>query len=69
MEIINPGKEAYHIYSINFSDGMNIIDEIVLLPDFFHKSLTVYVADRNFFRTKCYTMSFNFSNEAVSYNV
>ena len=29
MEIINPGNEDYHIHSINFSDGLNTIDEIV----------------------------------------
>lgn len=29
MEIINPGNEDYHMHSINFSDGLNTIDEIV----------------------------------------
>lgn len=29
MEIINPGNEDYHIHSLNYSDGMNTIDEIV----------------------------------------
>ena len=29
MEIINPGNEDFHIHSLNFSDGMNTIDEIV----------------------------------------
>ncbi len=29
MEIVNPGKEDYHIHSLNYSDGMNTIDEIV----------------------------------------
>ena len=29
MEIVNPGKEDYHIHSLNFSDGMNTIEEIV----------------------------------------
>ncbi len=29
MQIINPGKEDYHMHSINFSDGLNTIDEIV----------------------------------------
>ena len=29
MEIINPGKEDFHLHSINFSDGLNTIDEIV----------------------------------------
>ncbi|KUG26293.1 histidinol phosphatase [hydrocarbon metagenome] len=29
MEIINPGKEDYHIHSFNFSDGMSTVDEIV----------------------------------------
>ncbi len=29
MEIINPGREDYHMHSINFSDGLNTIDEIV----------------------------------------
>ncbi|MBU1100359.1 MAG: PHP domain-containing protein [Bacteroidetes bacterium] len=29
MEIINPGTEDYHIHSLNFSDGLNTIDEIV----------------------------------------
>ncbi len=28
MQIINPGAEDYHIHSINFSDGLNTIDEI-----------------------------------------
>jgi len=30
MEIINPGNEDYHIHSLNYSDGMNTIDEIVI---------------------------------------
>lgn len=30
MEIINPGNEDYHMHSINFSDGLNTIDEIVI---------------------------------------
>jgi histidinol phosphatase-like PHP family hydrolase len=29
MEIVNPSNEDYHIHSLNFSDGMNTIDEIV----------------------------------------
>ncbi|MCX6168152.1 MAG: PHP domain-containing protein [Ignavibacteriales bacterium] len=29
MEIINPGNEDYHIHSLNYSDGMNTVDEIV----------------------------------------
>jgi len=29
MEIINPGREDYHIHSFNFSDGMSTVDEIV----------------------------------------
>ena len=29
MEIVNPGNEDYHIHSINYSDGLNTIDEIV----------------------------------------
>ncbi len=29
MEIINPGNEDSHIHSLNYSDGMNTIDEIV----------------------------------------
>jgi len=29
MEIVNPGKEDFHMHSINYSDGMNTIDEIV----------------------------------------
>lgn len=29
MEIVNPGKEDYHIHSFNFSDGMSTVDEIV----------------------------------------
>lgn len=28
MEIVNPGKEDYHIHSFNFSDGMSTVDEI-----------------------------------------
>ncbi|MCJ7552368.1 MAG: PHP domain-containing protein, partial [Ignavibacteriaceae bacterium] len=29
LEIINPGNEDFHIHSLNYSDGMNTIDEIV----------------------------------------
>ncbi|MCB9206325.1 MAG: PHP domain-containing protein [Ignavibacteriales bacterium] len=29
MEIVNPGNEDYHMHSINYSDGLNTIDEIV----------------------------------------
>ena len=29
MGIVNPGNEDYHIHSLNFSDGMNTVDEIV----------------------------------------
>jgi histidinol phosphatase-like PHP family hydrolase len=29
MEIINPGLEDFHMHSINYSDGLNTIDEIV----------------------------------------
>jgi histidinol phosphatase-like PHP family hydrolase len=29
MEIVNRGKEDYHIHSLNFSDGMNTIEELV----------------------------------------
>jgi len=29
MDIVNPGKEDYHIHSFNFSDGMSTVDEIV----------------------------------------
>ena len=29
MEIVNPGKQDFHMHSINFSDGFNTIDEIV----------------------------------------
>ncbi len=29
MEIINPGPEDYHMHSLNYSDGMNTIDELV----------------------------------------
>ena len=29
MEIINPGREDFHMHSSNFSDGFNTIDEIV----------------------------------------
>lgn len=29
MKIVNPGKEDYHIHSLNFSDGMSTVDEIV----------------------------------------
>lgn len=29
MQILNPGKEDYHIHSITFSDGWNSVDEIV----------------------------------------
>lgn len=29
MEIVNPGKEDYHVHSFNYSDGMSTVDEIV----------------------------------------
>lgn len=29
MEIINSGNEDYHVHSLNFSDGMSTVDEIV----------------------------------------
>jgi histidinol phosphatase-like PHP family hydrolase len=29
LDIVNPGSEDYHMHSINFSDGLNTIDEIV----------------------------------------
>jgi histidinol phosphatase-like PHP family hydrolase len=29
LEIINPGNEDFHMHSINFSDGLNTIDEVV----------------------------------------
>lgn len=29
MRIVNPGREDYHIHSLNFSDGFNTVDEIV----------------------------------------
>lgn len=29
MQIVNPGNEDYHIHSLNYSDGMSTIDEIV----------------------------------------
>jgi histidinol phosphatase-like PHP family hydrolase len=29
LEIINPGTEDFHMHSINFSDGLNTIDEVV----------------------------------------
>ncbi len=35
MKIVNPGQEDYHIHSINFSDGLNTIDEIVIFAGIF----------------------------------
>lgn len=29
MKILNTEKEDYHVHSLNYSDGMNIVDEIV----------------------------------------
>ncbi|MFH1456166.1 MAG: PHP domain-containing protein [archaeon] len=29
MEIINPGQEDHHVHSLNYSDGMNTIDQLV----------------------------------------
>ena len=29
MKIINLGAEDYHMHSLNYSDGMNTVDEIV----------------------------------------
>jgi len=63
MEIVNPGKEDYHIHSFNFSDGMNTIDEIVMFAgDIGLKKIAItdhcqwHIDKRNFILKNYYSM-------------
>ena len=63
MEIVNPGKEDYHIHSLNFSDGMNTIEEIVqyageigLTKIAITDHCQVHIDVRNFGRKNYYSM-------------
>lgn len=69
MEIINPGNEDFHIHSLNYSDGMNTIDEIVkfagnigLTKIAITDHCQVHIDKRNFGKRNYYNMINRWNN-------